>query len=98
MDEAAERSLSISMARRTIENIATRLSTDVLELTRFAYILRKLDIKDEYSEEFLNGNVMPSILVDIILSNKWNPKTNSMQSLKEYVLMQGDLYLSIPEK
>ena len=59
IEEVAERGLSESMANRTIENIVTRLSSDVLELTKFAYQLRKIDTADTYSSTFLNGNIMP---------------------------------------
>ena len=59
IEEVAERGLLESMANRTIENIVTRLSSDVLELTKFAYQLRKIDITNSYSSTFLYGNVMP---------------------------------------
>ena len=55
-----------------IEEVVILLSTDPVELFAFAYELRKADVEDKYALRFLYGFVKPSILVDIIMANKWD--------------------------
>lgn len=60
----------------------TELSKEADELVAFAYELRKQDVNDKYTYDFLNGQVKPSILVDIIMSNRWNEDAFEMQVQK----------------
>ena len=59
IEQMAERNMIESMASRNIENIVTRLSYDTFELSKFAYQLRKMDQQNQYTNEFLYGNVQP---------------------------------------
>ena len=59
------------------------LSINPEMLFNFAFELRKQDVSDKYSFEFLNGQVEPSILVDIILSNKWNENLKRMETVND---------------
>jgi len=44
---------------RNIEDVVTSIARKPRQLINFAYELRKLDTKNEYSYEFLNGQVKP---------------------------------------
>ena len=48
------------------------ISKEPDQLVTFAYELRRQDINDKYTFEFINGNVKPSIFNDIIMSNYWD--------------------------
>lgn len=55
------------------------MSKDQNHLMAFAYELRKQDVDNLYSYEFLNGQVKPAVLVDIIMSNSWNEIKSKMK-------------------
>jgi len=70
----------------------TSLNEDVNQVLVFGYELRKQDLSDEHSYEFLSGLVKPPILVDIILSNYWDDGEKKMKCdfKKKYKLVIGD--------
>lgn len=72
IESQAEMDLHRNKGLRKIEDIVTQINTNVDELINFSYHLRKTDIDDKYSLKFLDGAVKPQVMVDIILSNKWN--------------------------
>ena len=63
---------------RRIEDLVTKIGQDEVDFFKFAYELRRLDPSDKYTWEFLNGAVQPSILVSMILANKWNASAKKM--------------------
>lgn len=67
------------------------LSIDPRELFGFAYLLRTQDKDNIYSEDILQGNIKPDILVDIFMSNQWDPSTETLQPIKQtaFQLVQG---------
>ena len=71
IEQQTEIDLQFNQASRYIENIVTEISQSPSNFMNFAYELRRQDIDDEFSYDFLNGQVQPPILNEIILSNKW---------------------------
>lgn len=59
VEQQAQRELYINNAFRSIEDVVTDISRDELELCKFCYELRKLDVEDKYTHEFLYGQVKP---------------------------------------
>jgi hypothetical protein len=47
------------------------ISSNRANLSTFAFELRKFDVDNKYSNDFLNGQVRPDILARIILQNKF---------------------------
>lgn len=94
IEQMAERNMVEGLACRGIEDVVTSLSHDSLQLAKFAYQLRKIDTDNTYSLEFLNGNVQPSILVDVIMSNQYKKVSDTMEATKSYFLIQDQYYLS----
>ena len=69
---------------RNIEDIVTAIGKEPKDLIRFAYELRKFDSgSNKYSYEFLNGQIKPQLMIDIIMSNEWNSKTKQMEVKKQ---------------
>jgi len=65
----------------------------VEELPKFAYELRKVDLNDGYyTKHFLKDIVKQKLILEIILSNKWNPRTKKMESKDFYTLNCGKKY------
>lgn len=93
--EKAERDLLFNNAKGVIVTTVTNLNNDPASLMQFAFELRKLDTTDAYSAEFLRGNLMPSTLVDVILSNHWNAALSSMVPSEDtfYRLVHGQYFL-----
>ena len=87
LDEAAKIGLIINQANRGIENTITNIATNPMNLSAFAYELRKGDSEDKYSYEFLNGQVRPDILARIIIDNKF--KDNEMKPEKTHRVCLG---------
>ena len=50
------------------------------EFFKFMYELRKFDAKNELSPQILKKRVNPPMLLDIILSNQYNPAQAAMNS------------------
>lgn len=65
-------------ADSALESIIDDLANNQNDLVEFAYELRKTDTSDDLTFDLLNGRVRPSVLVEIILSNKWNPVLQRM--------------------
>ena len=63
---------------RGIEDTVMAISKEPDQLVAFAYELRRQDSNDKYSFDFINGNVKPSILTDIIMSNQWDQSEETM--------------------
>jgi len=59
-------------AAQVIVETVTDLTKDLSQLFAFAYELRKNDPQNQYSSEFLKGNVSPPVVVDIIMDNTWD--------------------------
>lgn len=78
VEQKAELDLYVFKADRYIEDTVTEIAQSPENLMKFAYELRKQDIDDEFSYGFLNGQVKPAILQDIILSNKWSKAFSKM--------------------
>lgn len=72
-----------SDAESFMVDIVTNIGKDLTVLFEFAFELRKQDVNNEHSYELLNGQVYPAILVDMIMSNKWDPKLCRMVLSKE---------------
>ena len=70
--------LGVNRALRNIEEVVTQLQRNPPQLIRFAYELRKYDINDIYSYEFLNGQVHEHVLVEIFMANKWDVSKEQM--------------------
>ena len=58
-----------SDALRRLEDHVTELSFEHANFYRFVYELRKFDIDNKYSYEFLNGQVKTHSLVQMICAN-----------------------------
>lgn len=69
----------LSKASRQLEQVVLDFNQDPQKLMSFCYFLRKIDTKNEYTFEFLNGLVKPAILVDIICANKWDSVHQQMK-------------------
>lgn len=78
--------------KKIIEDIVKKFASLPLELMGFAYELRKADTEDKYSEELLKGNVKSQVLIDIILSNKWN------KMVKELVPDENSFFRFVHDK
>ena len=50
-----------------------------MKLINFCYHLRKADVDDKYTFDFLNGQVRPATLVDIFCANRWDTVTQQMK-------------------
>lgn len=72
IDEQMNVELLRNKSRRTVEDIVAYVGHRPEHLYEFAYELRKADHNDLYSQNILLGNVKPTILAKILLSNKWN--------------------------
>jgi len=59
IEKQAELDIHINRGLRNIEDVVTSIARKPRQLINFAYELRKLDTKDKYSFEFLNGQVKP---------------------------------------
>lgn len=60
-------------------NTIKSLNRTTDEVLAFGYELRRQDLADDHSAEFLSGLIQPSILVDIILSNYWDADDQRMK-------------------
>lgn len=71
------------------------MAADPEELLKFAYELRKQDVEDKYSVAFLNEQVRPPVMVEMILANKWDSKAGKMtvDAKDQYAIMCGDKFL-----
>lgn len=54
-----------------LKQIIFDISLDNKDFFEFAYILRETDTQDEITKRLLDGRLKPAVLVDIILSNKY---------------------------
>lgn len=70
-------------AENCIVDTVTDIAKDFSELFSFAYELRKNDPKNLYSYNFLNGQVNPSVVIDIIMNNTWDSKKKRMNLAKD---------------
>ena len=75
MDQMLLMDSHLNKAGRRIEDLIFNLVSDPVDFMHFAYELRRIDTHNTYSYELLNGQVQPSILVDIICSNQFIPET-----------------------
>ena len=78
LEELAKKDLIIQRGQTAIVDVITQIGHDPQDLFQFAYQLRKQDVNDEYTWDFLNGAVQPSILVSMIMSNKWDATLQKM--------------------
>lgn len=83
IEEQAKLDLGLTQAMRGMEDTVMAISKEPDQLVAFAYELRRQDTHDKYSFEFINGNVKPSILTDIIMSNTWDQQEESMKVKKQ---------------
>lgn len=74
----AARDITHSSGESVIVDTVTDIAKDLSELFAFAYELRKSDPKNLYSYDFLNGQVNPQVVIDIIMNNTWDPKKKKM--------------------
>lgn len=91
-EKQSELQRQIHNAQKAIEDTVVDLSHSFSELVQFAYELRKQDVEDRYTYAFINGQVRPPILVDVICSNQWNNATQKMEvdmSTASFRLMVG---------
>ena len=68
------------------------MNQDIREFFTFAYELRKQDYDNSHSMLLLTDNIQPKILVDVVMSNYWDPVACSMrcdQNKKFNILMNG---------
>ena len=65
------------------------MALDTVQLIKFCYHLRKADVEDKYSYEFLNGNIRPNVLVDMICCNKWDAAANQMKPNMQFTMHIG---------
>lgn len=79
----------------TLEEVVQELCADPEEIHKFAFELRKQDTGDKYSFDFLNGQVRPPVLIEMILANKWDSQAGKMtvEAKDEYAIMAGDKFL-----
>lgn len=78
IDQQSSSELQCSKAERLTEDIVTDISKDQRELLTFAYEMLKTDVDQKFTFDLLNGQVKPHSLVQVIMSNKWNPKLDKM--------------------
>lgn len=106
IDEQSELELYKSRFSRKLEDIVTQMSTtSMATLFSLCYELLKLEAdckpEDKFVKEMLDGCMKPSILVDIVCSNKFNQQTNVMApSAKKHfnLLMNKNNYLVYKKK
>lgn len=65
-------------AQLCLEDTVQQIGRDASLLTEFAFELRKQDVNDVYSFDFLNGQIWPEVLIDIIMANKWSEEDEQM--------------------
>ena len=61
--------LQYNDSMRNIEDQVTAISHSNLEFYKFAYELRRIDHQNKYTFEFLNGQVKPHCIVEIVCAN-----------------------------
>jgi len=83
IEEQAEIDIQVTKTERVLEDIVSEIGQDAFDLAMFAYELRKRDPNDQYTHNLLNGQIRPPVLIDIILSNRWNAKDGCMQANPE---------------
>lgn len=85
----------VKQAISILQESVQELAVDPEEILRFAYELRKQDVNELYSLSFLNNQVRPPVLVQMILSNKWDSEAGKMivDVRDEYAIMSGDKFL-----
>ena len=91
IEEQAERDLYINLAVRNIEDVVTDLAKDDQHFCEFCYELRQQDPKDEYTYEFLYGQVKPQVLVEIVQSNTWDPVAKEMKVSDGHCFVMANL-------
>lgn len=82
-EQNATAQLTLSKISRSIEDIITLIGKNPLNFTKFAYELRKQDVNDTYTYDFLNGQVHSQVLVKIVCANKWDSTLKRMVIGKE---------------
>lgn len=78
LEKKARFESQINQANRFVEDVVADLSRNAHDLFRFSFELLKIDQKKQHVHDLLNGQVQPSILVDIIMSNQFNTKAKKM--------------------
>ena len=91
IEEQAERDLYVNLAVRNIEDVVTDLAKDDQHFCEFCYELRVQDLKDEYTHEFLYGQVKPHVLVEIVQSNVWDPVAKEMKVKDNHCFVMANL-------
>lgn len=87
IEQQAERDLYINNAFRSIEDVVTQISYNEVDFCAFCYELRRQDLEDKYTHEFIYGQVKPHALVEIAKSNFWDSSTGQMK------VQEKDVYL-----
>ena len=82
-----------NQAERLLEEVVTNIARDQVKLYSFAYELRRHDHEDEFTLSLLDGQVQPSILVDIIVNNKWDGEEMMMPNNYRLSIGKGDCTL-----
>ena len=87
-----------STALRALEDVVSTIQKNKSDLFCFAFELRKQDTEDKYSFDFLNGQVKPAILVDIIMSNQWVSEKDQMIVNQNFFMNVDSYFLIYQEK
>lgn len=84
--------INFSDVESVIKETISSLNKDIKEFLIFAYELRKQDIENQHTTLLLNGNIWPKVLIDIVLSNYWDPATGKMRcdQQKQFKVLMGD--------
>ena len=86
-DQADEMMMVNTYALRFIEEIVSELAKDFTSLCAFCYELRKIDVDNMYTRDLLDGQVQPSILVNMIEENQWDGEQFTMKT--DYQMLIG---------
>lgn len=82
--------INFSDVESIIKETISSLNEDLQQFLTFAYELRKQDYDNSHTTLLLTNSIMPQILIDMVMSNVWDPSTGTMrcdQNRKFKILM-----------
>ena len=79
LDTKCKFELQFNDSMRSLEDHITSISRSNSEFYKFAYELRKIDIQNQFTFEFLNGQVKPHCIVEMICANQWDTNSQTMK-------------------
>lgn len=81
----------LTQAKKLLASVVEDAARDQVSLLSFSCELRKCDIDNKFTRRFLDDQVRPTALVDIIAQNQWNCYKNEFVNANDYqISLQSD--------